>query len=128
MDDQIARRAMPGNFLDDLDDVRKRLEKLERSHISPAAADGRYCRLLRAAKTWDPASLGSGAVASTTVTVTGAKLADPAYASLDGIGANDVLISAHVEDDDTVRVVIRNETGGTLDIASGTLRVMVMVW
>ena len=43
----------------------------------------------------------------------------------DQIGANDVLVSAHVQASDTVRVVIHNKTGGDLNIASGTVYVTV---
>lgn len=83
-------------------------------------------RHLTATATWDPALLAAGAVASTTITVTGAVAGDVAIASHDQLGANNVLISAHVQAADTVRVVLRNETGANLDIASGTLRVMVI--
>jgi hypothetical protein len=65
------------------------------------------------------------AVTSTTITVTGAAAGDAALASHDQIGANDVLVSAHVQAADTVRVVIHNKTGGDLNIASGTLYVTV---
>lgn len=77
--------------------------------------------------TWDPGNMAAdGSVASTTLTVTGAAVGDVAHASLSTIGANDVLITAHVQAADTVRVVLQNKTGGALDIASGTLRVVVL--
>lgn len=79
----------------------------------------------KATATWDPASLLAGVTASTTITVTGAAVGDIAYATHDQIGANDVLISAHVQSANTVRVVVDNLTGGVLDIASGTLSVLV---
>jgi hypothetical protein len=77
-------------------------------------------------KTWDPGTLAAdGNATSTTVTVTGAVVGDPAFASLTTIGANNVLVSAHVSSADTVTVVVMNKTGGALDIASGTLNVVV---
>lgn len=82
-------------------------------------------RHLSATAVWDPPNLTNGSVASTTVTVTGAAVGDIAYAAHSSIGANNVIISANVQAADTVRVVLRNDTGGALDIASGTLRVNV---
>ncbi|MBX6770893.1 MAG: hypothetical protein IRY83_04155 [Chloroflexi bacterium] len=82
-------------------------------------------RRLVAAVTWDPPSLAAGAVAATTVSVPGAAVGDVAVADHDQIGARNVLLSAYVQAADTVRVVLRNETGATVDIASGTLRVVV---
>lgn len=81
---------------------------------------------LTATTTWDPALMAAGAAVSTTVTVTGAAVDDVAIAQHDQIGANDVIVSAFVQAADTVRVVLRNETGGNLDVASGTLRVDVL--
>ena len=80
---------------------------------------------LSATATWDPPSLNNGAVTSTTITVTGAGLGDIVNASHNQIGSNNVIVSAHVQAADTVRVVLRNDSGGTLNITSGTLRVNV---
>ena len=77
--------------------------------------------------TWDPANMIAGGIASTTIAVTGARVGDPAVASLATIGVNDVMISAHVQAADTVRVILLNLTGGALDIASGTLTAVVRV-
>ena len=82
--------------------------------------------ILRASATWNPANMVDGAVVSTTVTVTGAAIGDVALAAHDQIGANDVIVSAHVEAADTVRMMIVNKTGGDLNIANGT--VYVTVW
>ena len=48
------------------------------------------------------------------------------FAAHDQIGANDVIVSAHVQAADTVRMMIVNKTGGDLNIANGT--VYVTVW
>jgi hypothetical protein len=81
---------------------------------------------LRATATWDPGNMAAdGDTVSTTITVTGAVTSDQAIATHDQIGANNVLISAHVQAADTVRVTLMNKTGGALDIASGTLAVKV---
>jgi len=76
---------------------------------------------------WDPPKIADDAVTSTTLTVAGARPGDPAVASHDQIGAVDVLISAHVQAANTVRVVILNKTGGQLDIAAGVVFAAVRI-
>jgi hypothetical protein len=71
--------------------------------------------------TYDPANLADGAGATTTVTVTGAALGDFAQASF----SNDlqgITLTAWVSAANTVSVRFQNESGGALDLASGTLR------
>ena len=75
----------------------------------------------KGSKTWDPPSLASGAQQTTTVTVTGAALGDAAEASFDKDLAGTTL-RAYVSAANTVTVVHRNDTGGAVDLASGTLR------
>lgn len=81
--------------------------------------------VLRTSATWEPGDIGDTAVASTAITITGAVAGDMAIASHDQIGANDMIVSAHVQAVDTVRVVLHNKTGGNLNIGSGTLYVTV---
>jgi hypothetical protein len=85
-------------------------------------------KILSATATWDPASIADGDDLSTTITVTGAVAGNPVFASLSTLGTNDVLISAHVQAADTVRVTLLNRSGGAFDAASGTLRVVVFVF
>lgn len=75
--------------------------------------------------TWDPANLTNGSSASTTVTVTGAAVGDPAIASLTTAVGGDWMLTAHVDSANTVRVVLLNRTGSTINLASGTLVVKV---
>ena len=74
---------------------------------------------------WDPASIASGATATTTVTVTGAVLGD----FVDNISFNRSLsgltLSGYVSASNTVTVVLSNNTGGSVDLSSGTLSVRV---
>ena len=80
-------------------------------------------KYLSATTTWDPGNLAAdGDVTATTITVTGAAVGDLAVASLDSIGANSLLLHAHVQAADTVRIILMNKTGGAHDVASGTLR------
>ena len=76
----------------------------------------------KGSKTWDPPSLASGAEQTTTVTCTGAALGDVATASFSLDLAGTKLIP-YVSSANTVTVVHRNDTGGAVDLASGTLRV-----
>lgn len=75
--------------------------------------------------TYDPASLADGAGATTTISVTGVVMGDfvvPSFSNdLQGI-----TLTAYVSAADTVSVRFQNESGGILDLASGTLRVMVV--
>jgi hypothetical protein len=74
--------------------------------------------------TYDPPNLADGAGATTTVTVTGAALGDYARASF-LLNVQGITVTAWVSAADTVSVRFQNESGGALDIASGTLRVKV---
>lgn len=80
---------------------------------------------LQAKATFDAAEIADGAFQATTVTVTGAALGDFAVASL-GVDVTDIFVSAAVTSANTVSVVLHNETGGALDLASTTLRVFVL--
>lgn len=80
-------------------------------------------------KTYDPASIASGAVISTTVTVPGASVGDVALASHSDsstANADQLEISAKVTASDTVTVFFRNNYSSAVDLASGTLRVVVI--
>lgn len=78
-----------------------------------------------ATATWDPASMANAAgVTSPAVTVTGAAFGDivavAAPYDLQGI-----LATAYVSAADTVRVRLHNSTGGAVNLASGTWKVVV---
>lgn len=79
---------------------------------------------LEGSKTYDPPSLNNGATTTTTVTVTGANLGNYAEAAFNKDMAG-VIIDAWVSAADTVTVRFSNESGGTVDFTSGTLRARV---
>ncbi|HEX2077377.1 MAG TPA: glycosyl hydrolase family 28-related protein [Longimicrobium sp.] len=83
--------------------------------------------LLGASTNWDPPSMAADAAASTTLSVPGATTGSVVIATHAQIGAQDILISGHVQAADTVRVVLHNKTGGTVDLGNGTLRAWVFV-
>ena len=76
---------------------------------------------LRATSTWDPTSLTTQTQTSTTITVTGAAVGDIAMCGHTHVTADLLQLSCYVSAADTVRVVLRNISGDTIDVASGTL-------
>jgi hypothetical protein len=87
--------------------------------------DTSFRQSLSASKTWNPPSIAAGAMTLTTVTVPGAAAGDPASASHTQLGANFIVISAHVQSADLVTVILLNTTGSAKNLASGTLRASV---
>lgn len=80
---------------------------------------------LQGTATFDPASLADGAGTTTTVTVTGAALGDIALASFSA-ALQGIMVTAWVSAANTVSVRFQNETGGALDLASGTIKAWVL--
>jgi hypothetical protein len=80
--------------------------------------------VLNASKTYDPPSLADAAGTTTTVTCTGAALGDFALASF-SLDLQGITVTAYVSATDTVAARFQNESGGTVDLGSGTLRVRV---
>jgi hypothetical protein len=80
--------------------------------------------MLTGSATYDPPSLATLAQQTTTVTVTGAALGDFAECSFSLDLAGTTMVP-YVSAANTVTVVHRNGTGGTVDLASGTLRARV---
>ena len=84
-----------------------------------------FVPVLAGSKTWDAPSIANGAQATTTVTVTGAVLGDFVDRISLGVSAAALQLTGYVSSADTVTVVAKNDTGGTVDLASTTLRVEV---
>ena len=80
---------------------------------------------LTASKTHDYGSLADEADEATTVTCAGAALGDFALASL-SIDNEDVIMSASVSAADVVTVNAKNIGGGTKDLGSATISVLVI--
>jgi hypothetical protein len=76
-------------------------------------------------ETKDWGSIADGDEAAEEVTVTGAALGDFAVASM-SIDVTDLIITASVTAADTVTVMLSNNTGGSIDLGSGTLYVRVI--
>lgn len=85
---------------------------------------GIHKEVMEGSAVYDPANLADGAGATTTVAVTGAVLGDFAQASF-SLDLQGITLTAYVSAADTVSVRFQNESGGVLDLASGTLRARV---
>jgi hypothetical protein len=79
---------------------------------------------LAATVTWDPPDVPAGGKESTTVTVTGAALGDIALASF-SLDVQELTMTANVSATNTVEVVLCNLTGSSVNLGSGTLKVLV---
>jgi hypothetical protein len=76
--------------------------------------------------TWNPASLDDGAgETSSSVTVTGAALGDFCISSAP-YDMQGIVATCYVDAADSAKIRIQNETGGTIDLASGTWRVRII--
>lgn len=80
---------------------------------------------MQASAAWNPGSMLDGNEEAKEVTVPGAKLGDFAFVSF-SIDVADLQLSADVTAANTVTVLLNNNTGGTIDLGAGTLRVKVV--
>lgn len=74
--------------------------------------------------TYDPPNLADGAGTTTTVAVSGAQLGDAVACSFSA-DLQGITMTAWVSAADTVSIRFQNESGGAIDLASGTIRVWV---
>jgi len=96
-------------------------------YLTQTEGDANYVRVanvLNGSATYDPPSLADGAGTTTTVTVTGAAVGDFALASF-SLDLQGISVTAYVSSANTVAVRLQNESGGVLDLSSGTLRARV---
>ena len=80
-------------------------------------------KFITATATLDIPSLANGISHDTTVSVPGVVLGDPVTAGISSISAVGWFLSPIVTAADTVSIRIQNSTGGTLNPASGTIRI-----
>lgn len=91
------------------------------------ANSGQFPTVAVASVTYDPPSLADGAGVTTTITVPGAALGQFAVCSF-SLDTQGITVTAWVSAANTVSVRFQNESGGTLDLASGTLRAKVLAY
>jgi hypothetical protein len=83
-----------------------------------------FNKFIKASATIDVASLDDGVGQVSAVTVTGAALGDFVIASCN-LDLQGMMINAHVNAANTVEIIVQNETGGTIDLASTTFNLLV---
>lgn len=83
-----------------------------------------FSGILTGSATWDAASIADGDMESKDVTVTGAAIGDFVMASM-GVDVVDLGVSAQVTATNVVTVTLLNNTGGAVDLASTTVRVVL---
>lgn len=93
--------------------------------VLPQTSNASKIGMLVGAATYDTASLADAAGATTTITVRGAALGDYVIGSF-GLDLQGITATWYVSATDTVSVRIQNESGGTIDLASTTLRCRVL--
>lgn len=74
---------------------------------------------------WNPGSILDGDEEVTSVTVTGAALGDFVEAVSFSLDVQDLQLSAQVTGSNTAKAQLLNNTGGAIDLGSGTIRVRV---
>jgi hypothetical protein len=76
--------------------------------------------------TWDASSIADGNEEAKEITVTGAALGDFVIGVSLSVDVADLVLDANVTAANTVTAVLANNTGGAIDLASATVRVIVM--
>ena len=86
---------------------------------------GMFSEMWKATGTLNADSLVDGAGSSDTITVPGVALGDMVLGCSFGVSLAGVSATAYVSAADTVTIRLQNESGGTVDLASTTVRVVV---
>lgn len=84
-----------------------------------------FDRVITHSSTLDLASAPDSGFAASDVTVPGAALGDFVLCSL-GVDVVDTVVKAEVTAANVVTVVVQNDTGGAVDLASTTCRIVVL--
>jgi hypothetical protein len=112
-----AQRDILNLLFDELTAVRKMLG---------AATGGTGAGALVGSETYDTANLVDGAGATSTgATVTGAALGDLVLGSM-SVDEAGITVTHYVSAADTCKTRIQNESGGAVDLASATIRYLVI--
>ena len=86
---------------------------------------GMFSEMRKATGTLNADSLSDGAGTSDTITVPGVALGDMVLGCSFGVSLAGVTATAYVSAADTVTIRLQNESAGTVDLASTTVRVVV---
>lgn len=102
------------------------LEEIKSIRRTLGSATGAAAGALLGSEVYDTASLADGAGATSTgATVTGAALGDFVIGSFD-LDLQGITVNYYVSATNTCKARIQNESGGVIDLASATIRYMVI--
>lgn len=101
--------------------------RLRQKNVAPVNdLDGNVVGIdISSSAVYDPPSLADGVGTTTTMVAAGAVLGDFALVSF-SLDLAGITVTAYVSSANTVTVRLQNESGGTVDLANGTLRVKVI--
>lgn len=94
-------------------------------NLQALSADGFIKEILSGSATWDPASILDGDETATDITVAGVALGDIVLGVSFSLDVTDLSLTADVTAANTVTAVLANNSGGTVDLVSGTARVLI---
>lgn len=86
---------------------------------------GMFSEMWKATGTLNVASLNDAAGSSDTITIPGVALGDIVVGFSFGVDLAGITVTAYVSDADTVTFRVQNESAGTVDLASTTVKVVV---
>ena len=86
---------------------------------------GMFSEMWKVTCTLDAGSLGDGAGESDTIAVPGVALGDMVLGFSTGVDRAGITITGYVSASDTVTLRVQNESGGTVDLASTTVKLVV---
>jgi len=92
---------------------------------SRAQFQGLFSEMWAVKATIDGGSLVDGAGETNTITVTGVAVGDMVLGVALGVDVSGITVTGYVSAANTVSVRMQNESTGTLDLASTTIRVLV---
>jgi hypothetical protein len=114
--DDAGTKSIAELIVDELDAIRRSL----------GSAAGSGAGMLAGSEVYDAASLSDGVGATSTgATVTGAALGDLVIGSY-GVDLQGITATYYVSATDTCKCRLQNESGGTIDLASTTIRYRVI--
>lgn len=96
----------------------------DQQNLMALTANGQIKQIMYAEATKDVGNLADGAGETLTITVNGANVGDIVIASF-GVDIQDMTVSAYVQAANAVEVRVQNESGGAINLASTTMRVIV---
>lgn len=95
------------------------------ANIEALTGEGNVKRILFGSSTVNVASLADGAGATASITLSGVALGDIVLGVSFGVDLQDITVTGYVQSANTVEVRVQNESGGVIDMASTTVRVLV---